>query len=165
VPTPTPTSPTANQVSLVPSADAHVRAKDPKDNNATSTTMTADFNPDKIIYLKFNTSSIKGKTIDSAILSVRLSGSTSTSVKQNIKLVSDQSWTENGLNYENRPSLGQIVGSFSGGNDKQTISSSISIANITTDSVTLAIDTSSKTDLTISSRETGNPPLLVIKYH
>lgn len=128
--------------------------------------MVTDYNPDKIIYLKFDTSSLSGKEILSVKLNVVLSSSTSKSTTQYIKLVKDQTWDESSINYGNRPELGVVVGSFHGGSLRKTISESLSFtsANLSSKYLSLAIDTKSTKSLTINSSESSTPPTLVVTY-
>ncbi len=96
-------------------ADAFVASDTPTTNFGTTIALYVDGSPVKVSYLKFDLSSFAGLSLVSAKLRIRttsgsFSGSPDTHV---VKLVGDASWSESGLNYNNRPVLLNTLGSVS----------------------------------------------------
>ena len=122
------TSTTGSTATLNTTADTYVDSANPAKVWGTSTTAWVDNSPVNIGYLKFDLAPYAGKTITGAILTVRTTANASagsggtTTVRQ----VSDDSWTEAGLTYNNRKPLGTtILGSLVA---PSTVSSSYSVS-------------------------------------
>jgi hypothetical protein len=80
-----------------------------------------------------------------------------------VSRVSDNTWTESTINYNNAPPIGSSAGSsgaFSGG-----VWTTVDITSLVTGNGTLniALTTSSSTAVSLASREAGaNAPLLIV---
>ncbi|WP_240721594.1 Ig-like domain-containing protein, partial [Pseudarthrobacter sp. NamE5] len=96
---------TSETVTLTAVADSFVSSGAATTNYGASTVLGVDSSPTEVTYLKFDLSAYAGRTIESATLQLRSAGSGSVGT-QNVKLVADDSWTEAGLTYNNRPALG-----------------------------------------------------------
>ncbi|MCQ6270216.1 DNRLRE domain-containing protein [Pseudarthrobacter sp. R1] len=99
---------TTTTVTLTATADSYVSAGAVTVNNGTSTMLGVDNSPVEATYLKFNLSGYAGRTVQSAVLQLRSAGSGSTGT-QNVKLVANDSWTETGITYNNKPALGTSI--------------------------------------------------------
>ena len=163
-PTPSPTvTPTPTPVQLISIADTYVSKNSASSNYGTRTTLLVDGSPVYITYMKFDLTSLAGKTITSAKLRLRITDSSSST--QNIIAVSNTSWSETGMTYKNRPDLGAVQKTFPGGSAGSFIEIDItSYVNTQLGSIfSLGIDSSGSNGIDFSSREATNKPLLIIQ--
>jgi hypothetical protein len=161
-PTPVVTNtPTPAGNGFIPLADAYVNAGTPTTNYGFQTTLRADASPDLHSYLRFNVQGLTGP-VSSATLRV-FANSASTAGYQ-IRAVSDNTWTESGINYNNAPPVGSLIGSsgsFSAGTWTTVDVTSYITGNGT---YNLALATTSNTSINFGSREESvNAPRLVIE--
>lgn len=161
-------SPTSSVVSFAPVADSWVGSDAASATHGGDTALYADGSPSKITYLKYDLSSLAGRTVTGASLEVSTtsgaySGSPDT---ERVHPVGDTSWTEGGLNYSNRPAVGTaVLGSLTGALSSTTYSIPLStdaVQAATGGPMSLAIDSSGGDAFYISSRETAKPPRLVL---
>ncbi|TLM73892.1 hypothetical protein FDW81_07505 [Pseudarthrobacter sp. NamB4] len=149
---------TSETVTLTVTADSYVSAGATGTNYGTSTIMGVDASPVEISYLKFDLSAYAGRTLESATLQLRSAGSGSTG-KQNIQLVTDDSWTEGGITYDNRPALGTGIGTFgpttTNTNYSITLTAS-ALAGELGQQLSLGMDSSSTDGLDLNSKEAGS---------
>ncbi|GAB5077147.1 Ig-like domain-containing protein [Arthrobacter sp. AD-310] len=155
-------------VTLTPAADSYVSSQTPNKNYGAMPKLWVDNSPVEVMYLKFDLSAYAGRTLASAALQVSVADNASVG-KQNVKLVGDDSWTEGGLNYNNRPAPGSSLGIFG----PTTIGSSYTVP-LTVDGLagelgqqlTLGLDTPSTDGLALSSKEAGSTaaPKLVLTF-
>lgn len=114
--------------------------------------------------MKFDLSSLSGKTVTEAKLQLKITNSSSST--QNIKRMSDTSWSETSLTYNTRPSLGSVVTSFVGGayNTTKEIIITTAVKEKQGQILSIAIDSTGSDGLDFGSREsTSSKPVLVIK--
>lgn len=169
--TPTPTStptPAPVTVTLNPVADAYVRSDKQNNNYGTAATMTTDNSPIYYSYLKYNLAPYAGKTLTNAVFKVRV-GADASSGTQSIYGMSDSSWTETGVKYSNRPSLGSnLVGTFVGNttNTWKNVTATSYLSSRMGQLASFGISSSNSDSMNISSREasSSNRPQLVITY-
>jgi hypothetical protein len=107
-PTPTPapsTGPTTTK--FTPTDDTQANSASPDTKYGSATTMRVDGSPQVVTYLKFSVSNVSGKTVKSAKLRVYVKdgGGAPLTLQQ----VGSKSWTEGGLNWSNRPSVGGTI--------------------------------------------------------
>jgi hypothetical protein len=97
-------------VTLNPIADDHVSSKSPTRNYGLSPWMWV-VKGESYAYLKFDLTSLVGKTVTSAILRVRTANDPYAGSPNTIKVlvVDDTSWGERTLTYENRPPFSMSV--------------------------------------------------------
>jgi hypothetical protein len=108
------TTPTTVAVSAA--ADAYVDSARPSSNYGAASALYVDGAPSRMTgYLKFDLSGYAGTTVTSARLQVRTTTSKSAGSPnaQAIRTVADDAWTESGLTYANRPTVGPAIGSLS----------------------------------------------------
>lgn len=127
--------------------------------------MQTDNSPKKISYLKFDLSSLAGKTLISAKLRVKVATDTSSGT-QRVKGVTNTSWSESTITYANRPSLGSSLGTFSAGssNTWKEVTVTSYVSSRMGSPVSLAIDTSSDNSADYYTKETDDKPTLVLTY-
>lgn len=100
--------PDPDTVTLVPVADNHVAASAPSRAYPYSPSLYAQSGADaNRIFMKWDLTALAGKTIDSAVLQFHTSAtSTAASTSsENVRLVTDSSWTETGLTWNNQPAM------------------------------------------------------------
>lgn len=108
--TPTPTSP--NSTTLLPVADSYVRKDNANKNFGTRNTSLIDgASPVAISYLKFDLTTLANKTIQSAKLRLKITNDPSP-YTQYVKSVANTSWGETTITYNNRPTVGSTIGTF-----------------------------------------------------
>ncbi|WP_427116607.1 DUF7594 domain-containing protein [Pseudarthrobacter scleromae] len=156
---------TSETVTLTATADSWVAGGAANTNYGTSTTMSVDNSPVETTYLKFDLSAYAGRTVESATLQLRSAGSGSTG-KQNIKLVTDDSWTESGITYNNRPALGTSIGTLgpTAANSNYSVPLTASaLAGELGQQLSLGLDATSTDGLDLNSKEAGSTaPKLVL---
>jgi hypothetical protein len=149
---------TAETVTLTATADSYVSGGATGTNYGTSTILGVDANTVEISYLKFDLSAYAGRTLESATLQLRSAGSGSTG-KQNIKVVADDSWTEGGITYNNRPALGTGIGTLGPTTTNTNYSVPLTISGLTGElgqQLTLGMDSSSTDGVDLNSRQAGS---------
>lgn len=166
-PTPTPTpSPTivTRTLKLNPSADSFVRSSAANSNFGKSKTLEDDVSPRENIYLKFDLSSLSGKQIKKATLMLKVKEGTNSNL--GLYKVSDTSWIETKITFNNRPAF---VGLITGINASRA--NSISKADVLNyvnlkkgGKVTFGINSAIHDPGSFYSRESANKPELVIIY-
>jgi hypothetical protein len=165
-PPPPPPPPGGTTVTLNAVADTYAAA-DAAGPFGTSTSLFADSSPLKVTYLRFDLSSLAGRTITGARLTVRTttnsaSGSPGPDL---VKVVADNTWTEGGLLFANRPTPGAQVGQFGATTSNTAFTVTLAtppVAAAAGGPLSLAIDPVSSDAFYITSRETATPPQLEV---
>jgi hypothetical protein len=103
---------TTSTTTLNPTADAFVDAGNASTNYGTYTSLQVDTEPLQKSFMKFDLSSLAGKSVSSAKLRIYINNASADT--QNIKSVADNAWTETGLTYNNQPVMGSKIASVSG---------------------------------------------------
>ena len=157
---------TSGTVTLTTTADSWVAGGAAATNYGASTTISVDNSPVEATYLKFDLSAYAGRTLESATLQLRSAGSGSTG-KQNIKLVTDDSWTESAITYTNRPALGTTLGTLGPTAANNNYSVPLTVAGLAGElghQLSLGLDSSSTDGLDLNSKEAGSTtaPKLVL---
>ncbi len=154
------TTPAASgSVTVNPAADAYVNSSNDTRNYGSSTALRTDASPDLRSYLRFDVSGVSG-TVTQATL--RIYANSSSSVGFDASVVSDLTWTESGITYATAPVVGSVLdstGSFSSGAYLELDVTAHVTGN---GSFAFAITTPSSTAISMGSRESANPPELVI---
>ena len=124
-------------------------------------TFRVDGSPIVPTYIRFNVQGLSG-TITR--VSLRVFANSSSNSGYTVSGVSDNTWTESTINYNNAPPVGGAAGSssgFSGG-----VWTTVDITSLVTGdgTVNLALTTSSSTAISLASRESGaNAPQLIVE--
>ena len=166
VPTETPiASPTPLELRINPVDDSFVSSQSPNGNFGGNSTLKIDGSPLKMSYLKFDLGSLAGRTIQSAIL--RLIVTDKSNSFQNLKSVSDNSWTESTITFNNRPFMGGTITTFqpSVKSTWKDIEITSFVANAAGEIFSLGIDSAGTDSFACSSKDSSsNKPELVINY-
>jgi Bacterial Ig-like domain/Glycosyl hydrolases family 16 len=158
---------TSETITLTATADSYVTSGATTTNFGTSTILGVDNSPIEATYLKFNLSAYAGRTLESATLQLRSAGSGSTG-KQNVKLVTNDTWTETGITYSNRPAPGTSIGTLGPTTTNTNYTIPLTVTGLTGElgqQLSLALDSSSSDGLDLNSKEAGTAaaPKLVIR--
>jgi methionine-rich copper-binding protein CopC len=158
---------TTETVTLTATADSYVTSAATGTNFGTSVMLGVDNSPVEVTYLKFDLSPYAGRTLEGATLQLRTAGSGSTGT-QNVKLVANDSWTETGITYLNRPTpLGTTLGTFGPTATNTNYSIPLTISGLTGElgqQLSLGMDSSSSDGVDINAKEAGSTlaPKLVL---
>jgi acid phosphatase type 7 len=161
-PTSTITSTPAPITSVFSSTDdSYVDASNAIANFGSAMTFRVDGSPIVRTYIRFNVQGVSG-TITRVRL--RVFANSSSSSGYTVSGVSDNTWNELTINYNNAPPVGGVAGSsnvFSGGAWTTVDITSLVTGNGT---INLALTTSSTTAISLASRESGaNAPQLIVE--
>ena len=123
--------------------------------------LRTDASPDMRSYLRFTLQGITG-TVRRATLRVFANSAATSGI--NIYSVSDNTWTESTINYNNAPLIGNVIGSFSPVSAGAWISIDITAYIIGNGTYNLALTTPGSTAISFTSRQAGgNAPQLIIE--
>jgi hypothetical protein len=151
--------PPPSETTLNPGGDAYVREDSFSSNYGNSLKLDLDGDPMRISYLRFDLTSVSD--IESAVLRLHVIDS-STGVKY-FREVSDDSWSEDTITFDNRPAVGNEIASLS---DEELGWVEIDITAYAQanqgEFLSLEIDTPSSSSCEFSSKESAYPPELVI---
>jgi hypothetical protein len=141
--------------------DSYVDASNAIANFGSAMTFRVDGSPIVRTYIRFNVQGVSG-TITRVRL--RVFANSSSSSGYTVSGVSDNTWNELTINYNNAPPVGGVAGSsnvFSGGAWTTVDITSLVTGNGT---INLALTTSSTTAISLASRESGaNAPQLIVE--
>lgn len=101
-PTPIPSSTPGSSAITYPSDDAYVDASQATKNHGNSSKLKVDGSPSAIAYLKFDFSSFSGKSLQKAVLRMRIRNSSTD--YQSLWSITDTAWSEKTVTYQSRPS-------------------------------------------------------------
>jgi hypothetical protein len=151
---------------LTTTADAYVSSGAATTNYGTAPKLAVDNNPVENAYLKFDLSALAGKTIVSAKLQLRATTSGSVGT-QNVRLVTDDTWTESGLTYSTRPALGTSVlgslGPISSNTNYEVTLTASALQGELGGILSFGMNATSSDGADFGSRETTTPPKLVLQ--
>jgi hypothetical protein len=146
---------------FLPVADSYVNAGSPATNYGTSTSLRADASPDVHSYLRFTVQGLSSP-VTRATLRIFANSASSSGVTANA--VSDNTWTEATLNYNNAPAVGAALGSSGAFGTGVWINIDVTAYITGNGTYNLALTTAGSTALSLASRETGaNSPQLIIQ--
>jgi hypothetical protein len=162
--TPTGTSvstPTIRTFTFSPAADAYVNQSSPTTKYGASTQLRADGSPFVRSYLRFGVQGLNG-TVTRATLRVFANSAASSGCVANI--VSNNTWTETGLNYNNAPLMGGALGSSGSFGAGTWITMDVTAYITANGTYNIALTTPGSTAISLASREAGaNAPQLIIE--
>ena len=143
-----------------PVSDSYVDEANPDVNFGSSTAIRMDVSPEQNAYVRFNVSTVFG-TVTSATLRVYAnSGST---VGADLSQVTDNSWDESTITFNNAPVIGGTVGSSGPFSASQYIEWNVTTLVSGDGTYTFALTTPHTTAISFSSREGANPAELVLE--
>lgn len=151
-----------------PTDDAYVNSAATSTNYGSSAEMRArGGTPTQLSYLKFNLSTLAGKTIKGTRLrlSTYSTVTASSSGTLNIKGVDDSSWAESTITYANRPLVGSGLNTFTAPSRWKWLNVTIPDNYMQPrigSNVSFAVDTTDTDDASFFTRETATKPQLVV---
>jgi PKD repeat protein len=151
-------------VTLPVSADSYIASSAPTTNFGSSATLWVDGTPVNATYLKFDLSAYSGRTVVSATLRLRTTSNPSIG-QQAVHLVPDDTWTEAGLKYSNRPAVGTVIGTLGPTSALTDYGVSLDASALQGDLgqfLSLALDSSHDDAVGLVSTQGGTPPQLIL---
>ncbi len=143
-----------------PVADAYVDSSSPTANKGTLTQVRVDGSPIVNGYLRFSVSGTSGSVLSATLM---IYATSSQSVGYTAYQVSDNTWGETTITYGNAPAFGPAINS-SGPVTLNTWTSVDVTSYVTTEGTfSFGLSTTSVTALALASRESANPPQLIIQ--
>ncbi len=152
----TPGSATFTEVAV---ADAYVNSSRANNNFGNSTILRTDASPTINSYVQFDVDDLPG-TIEEARL--RIYTNSGSPVGVDIHSVSDNSWDETSITFNNAPSLGSIIASSGPYSSQSWIEIDVTSGVQENQLVTLGISTTSNTNHSLGSLNSSNDPELII---
>jgi acid phosphatase type 7 len=143
-----------------PVADAYVSQSAPTSNYGITTTLRVDNSPVVRSYLRFTVSGFSG-AVTSAVL--KIYANSSQSVGFNVDKLSNNTWTESGINFSNAPAAGAAINKPAAVTSGTWVSVDVSPYITGNGTYNLVLATTSSTALSLASREdkTHAPQLVV----
>jgi hypothetical protein len=141
-------------------ADSYVNASSATTNYGTSTQLRVDGSPIVRGYLRFNVQGVSG-TVTRATLRIFANSASSSSLAASG--VSNNTWTETGINYNNAPPPGSSLGAAGPVVSGTWISIDITAYITGNGTYNLALTTPGSTAISLASRESSNDPQLIIE--
>jgi Calcineurin-like phosphoesterase len=150
----------AATITLSPVADSYVDADLPTQNFGGETSLKVDGSPVRVSYLKFNVQGLTSTDVQCLTMpmgpcraTLKVVSPISSTTPINAKPVADNTWTEPGVTYNNRPAIGGTVAS-----DTPTTTNDVLSFNVTSlvtgnGLVSFALDTTSSTSKSPPSKE------------
>ena len=152
--------PVARTLTLTPVADTYVDAANPSRNHGTLTTVRLDSSPLMEAYFKFNLSSISGRVVSAKL---RINNRNGGDVGGAVAPMTNASWSETGVTYNNRPAIdGPVLASLGAVVDAQWYELDVTGAITGAGLLSLGLRTSSSDQVAYGSREGSFAPQLVI---
>ena len=149
------------QVTFTATADAYVTQSNPDTNYGTKTSLLIDSSPTTRSYLRFIVSGLNGSAIQSAKL--RIYANSANSAGYSISAVSDNTWAETSITFNNSPPAGAALYSSMPCSKGAWADIDISSFVKAEGTYNLVITTTSSTNTNLASRESGaNAPQLVV---
>jgi parallel beta-helix repeat protein len=153
----TPAAPSS--FTFVPAADSYVQEASPTTNYGTQTQVRIDGSPVVRTYLRFTVQGVVG-TVTSAKL--RIYANSASSTGHEVRGVADNTWGETTITFADAPAFGASVGgsgAFSAGGYVEVDITSLISGNGT---YSVALTGPGSTAVSYASRESANPPQLVV---
>jgi hypothetical protein len=144
----------------VPVADAYVKAANPTINYGSATTIRTDASPIIRSYLRFE---VQGLSTSIKRATLRIYANSNSTIGYSVSSITDNTWTELGIKYDNAPAVGAPLGSS--GNITGGTWSAVDLTPYITGNGTynLALTSTSSTEISLSSREAANKPQLIVE--
>jgi acid phosphatase type 7 len=145
---------------LPPVADAYVNAASASTNYGKATTLRVDGSPVTSSFLRFSVAGVSG-SVSSVVL--RVWANSSLAAGYSVDRVADDAWGETTVTAANAPAWGSQIG-FSGSVSSGGYTSIVLDPSFVSGNgdVDLALVARSSTALSLASRESANPPQLIV---
>jgi hypothetical protein len=153
--------PVSQTLTFNPSADAYVDAGAPSTNHGSKTQLRVDGSPVVRSYLRFDVQGAAGAVIRATL---RIFANSASTVGYEIRSVSNNTWGELTITYNNAPAVGSLLGTASNFSSATWTMVDITPYITGNGTYTLALSTSGSTAISFASREVGNnAPQLVVE--
>jgi hypothetical protein len=149
----------ATSTSLRPLADTWVNAASVSANYGTTTTLRVDGSPRCVAFLRFDLSGTTG-TVTRAVL--QLYPNSSSSAGLSVHPVSNTTWAEKTTTYSNAPAVGSATVKSGAVRAGQVVNVDVTPFISVHGLVSLAVTANSSTAISLASRESTHPPVLVV---
>ena len=159
-PTATSTGAGGGVTTLLPVADAYVRDSSPTSNYGNATSLRTDNSPIDRSYLRFDVQGLSGPVTRATL---RVFATSASSQGYQARSVSDNTWGELTINYNNSPTVGALLGSSGSMSMNTWTTVDVTSYIIGNGTFSLALTTTSTTAMSFSSRQGANSPQLVIE--
>jgi hypothetical protein len=139
---------------FTPEADAYVNSTYPTTNFGTATILRTDNSPVVTSYLRFNVTGLTGRPITAASLSIYANSSSTSGITVNA--VSDNTWGETAINFNNAPPMGAALASV-----PTVTGGTWMVFNVTSyvkaeGLISFGLVTPGSTNISLGSRESGS---------
>ena len=159
-----PAATTTTYMTLTPVADSYVSASSAGSNYGSATALHVDHSPDAHGYLRFDIPRLKGRTIAKAML--KLYSNTGNASGITSRSVSNNAWSEKGINYRNKPILGGVLAASGALHGAGWVSLNVSSYIKTAGAHSFGVLTPGSIGFSVASRESGAyAPRLVLTLH
>ena len=148
----------AQAATFTPVADSYVESAAPTKNNGTNIKLRTDASPTIASYIRFDVQGVE----PGSSARLRIYATSGNTIGFQFRPVSDNSWSETGINFNNAPAPGPVIGSSGkvGANTWYELDVSPYVTG--NGPVSFAITSTSSTATAYSSREGANPPELLV---
>ena len=160
--TPTHTQTTGGSLlTFTPIADAYVDSANPAANYGMLTTLRVDGSPIVRSYLRFNVQGLSGPVTRATL---RIFANSASSQGCTAGTVSDNTWSESTINYNNAPPIGSALGSSGPFGAGVWVSMDVTAYIAGNGTYNLALTTPGTTAVSLASRQSGaNTPQLIVE--
>ena len=160
--TPTHTQTTGGSLlTFTPIADAYVDSANPAANYGMLTTLRVDGSPIVRSYLRFNVQGLSGPVTRATL---RIFANSASSQGCTAGTVSDNTWSESTINYNNAPPIGSALGSSGPFGAGVWVSMDVTAYIAGNSTYNLALTTPGTTAVSLASRQSGaNTPQLIVE--
>jgi hypothetical protein len=156
---------TPGAITLNPTDDAYVAADFPSSNFGQSSELRSDNSPLRESYLKFDLQPYGG--LDLSLAYLRMFVSNSSSQSQNVRPVTDDSWSEDTVVFNTRPAKGTTITTFNASSSGVWVQVDLT-AHVTANAGTvmsLAITNNGSNDYIFNSAEATSNRVELVLYH
>ncbi|MGB0387624.1 MAG: DUF7594 domain-containing protein [Ardenticatenaceae bacterium] len=145
---------------ITPVADSYVNANSATNNYGSATVLRTDATPDLHAYLRFEVPTLVGIVTDAKL---RVFANTTSGIGYSVHEVADNSWDETTINFTNAPSVGGEVGASGGFSANSWSETSVPSLDVQEGALSVALLTTSNSNISYSSRQGDQPPELQIE--
>jgi Glycosyl hydrolase family 99/Calcineurin-like phosphoesterase len=152
----------SNTLTFTPAADSYVNQSDPSKNFGTNSSIRVDGSPKVRSYLRFDVNGIGNNQVTKVTL--RIFANSFSPSGFNINKVSDTTWQENKITYDNSPQLGDVIAKANKFSSDTWVEADVTPLIRSDGSISIALVGIDETAINIASRESNNhAPQLVVE--
>ncbi|RHW23428.1 alkaline phosphatase [Nocardioides immobilis] len=153
---------TAAVVTVAPASDTYVTETNPRTNYGTATTVTVDRTPAARSFTKFTVSGLT-EPVASATLRLHVASNGGSKNAGSLQLTSNTAWSETGLTWSNQPAIdGAVIASVGKVTANTWVELDVTAGITGNGTYSIAGISNNADDAIFDSRESANPPQLVI---